>query len=168
MEKNAEYWIENLNMQRHPEGGYFVQTYKASHMLNRSALPLRYSGDRSISTTIYFLLTSDNFSSLHWLASDEMWHFYTGSPLTVYMISPEGERSELQLGSNFDEGQKFQGMVPAGYWFGSKVNAKNSYALVGCTVSPGFEFEDFKLADRRVLSEQFPQHKELIEMLTRM
>jgi len=168
MKKTAAYWIEKLNMQPHPEGGYFVQTYKSPEMINRAALPQRYEGDRSFSTAIYFLLTGENFSTLHWLASDEMWHFYYGDPLTVYMISPEGKRQELLLGPEMENGQQFQGMVPAGYWFGSKVSDPEGYALVGCTVSPGFEFDDFKLAKREALIAQFPKHQDLITMLTRV
>ncbi|MEM1136293.1 MAG: cupin domain-containing protein [Bacteroidota bacterium] len=165
-EGNAIYWIEKLGLQKHPEGGYYKENYKSDEYYQSTYLPQRYGGDRSFSTGIYFLITSDDFSSLHKIASDEMWHFYSGSPLTIYAFN-DNHYFEIQLGSNFDAGQVFQAVVPAGYWFGSRTQEPNSYSLVGCTVAPGFDFDDFELAKRTSLQKSFPQHKKLIEQLTR-
>ena len=96
-----------------------------------------------------------------------MWHFYAGSPVAVHVISRGGKYSKILLGSNPDEGQVFQAVVPAGCWFGSHVADWKSWALVGCTVAPGFEFEDFEMAKRENLLGLYPKHRELIEKLTR-
>jgi predicted cupin superfamily sugar epimerase len=136
-------------------------------MVAAAHLPARYGGDRSYATAIYFLVRGGTFSALHRIQSDELWHYYAGSRLTVYVIHPEGHLEEIRLGPNFAAGETFQAVVPAGCWFGSKVHDADGYALVGCTVAPGFDFADFELADRSTLSQQFPQHTAVIEALTR-
>lgn len=165
--KSAAYWIKTLAMQPHPEGGYYREVYQSPERIPQSALPDRYSGDRSFGTSIYFLVEGGAFSALHRIASDEIWHFYAGSPLTVYTISPSGERKDIDLGPEPELGHVFQAMVPAGYWFGSSPHDRNSYALVGCTVAPGFDFADFTLAQRDDLIRQYPKHETLIRFLTR-
>jgi len=164
---DAKYWIEKLRLEPHPEGGYFRQTYKSDLTIANEALP-GFSGARAASTAIYFLLEGENFSAFHRLRSDEMWHFYAGSPLVVHVIDLAGDYSSLVLGSNPDAKQVFQSVVKAGCWFASEVQDHKSWALVGCTVAPGFEFEDFELAERQELTRQFPQHRELINKLTRV
>lgn len=198
---NAKYWIKKLRLEPHPEGGYFRQTYKSELIV-----PLPASGNiraidfhppaenagrvgqatgtpelvraRAASTAIYFLLDGGNFSAFHRLRSDEMWHFYAGSPLIVHVIEAAGEYSSILLGNDADAGQRFQAVVKAGCWFASEIEHSHfsqrrrevghaSYALVGCTVAPGFEFEDFELAKREELAGKFPRHRELIERLTR-
>lgn len=154
----AEYWIERLGLKPHPEGGYYAQTYRAAQTLPNG---------RPVATAIYFLLEHDNFSALHRLSSDEMWHFYAGDPLTVHLIEPEGSYRTLRLGPGLEPGQSFQGVVPAGCWFGATVERPGGYALVGCTVAPGFDFADFELAEREALTRLYPQHRTLIERLTR-
>jgi predicted cupin superfamily sugar epimerase len=163
---SANDWITHLNLQAHPEGGYYQETYRADDQLTVEGLPERYPGPRSASTGIYFLLKGDQVSHLHRIRSDEMWHFYAGTALTVHLINPAGDYHQLKLGPDFDAGQSFQGVVPAGCWFGASVDAPDGYALVGCTVAPGFDFEDFELADRRTLLNQYPAHQEIIERLT--
>ncbi len=163
----ASYWIRQLNLQRHPEGGYFSETYRSPEQITHTALPARYSGDRSYATGIYFLVEGGSFSALHRIQSDEMWHFYAGSTLTVYVIDPSGQLTEIYLGQNPEDGAVFQAVVKAGCWFGSKVKDPMGYALVGCTVAPGFDFADFELANRHELTAQFPQHTAIIRALTR-
>jgi len=163
--KDAQYWIHHLGLSPHPEGGYYRVTYKSDLTIVRSALPSSYQGDRSASTAIYFLLDEGNFSAFHRIASDEVWHFYAGSSLVVYVIDPEGNYSELHLGS--DEGEEFQAVVKAGCWFASRVRDAAGFALVGCTVAPGFDFADFELGVRSELIRAFPAHRKLIEELTR-
>jgi hypothetical protein len=134
----------------------------------RAALPRQFTGARSVSTAIYFLLEGENFSGFHRLRSDELWHFYTGNPLLVHVIEEEGRYSEIQLGTDLEAGQNWQAVVKAGCWFASCVRDPGSFALVGCTVAPGFEFEDFELGEREGLTRLFPQHRDLIQRFTRL
>jgi len=167
VEQNAQYWIDRLNLQAHPEGGHYREVYRAEDRIQAEGLPNRYGGSRSASTAIYYLLTSDEFSTLHRIQSDEVWHFHTGSPLTVHAIEPGGEYQTYRLGLNLDDGQEPMAVVAAGCWFGATVEEPNTYALVSCTVAPGFDFEDFELANREHLIRQYPQHTAIIERLTR-
>lgn len=162
--RDARFWIERLGLEPHPEGGHYRQTYKSPE--TTGTLPARYSGPRAFSTAIYFLLEHPEVSAFHRILSDEVWHFYDGGPLTVWMISPGGGLSTLHLGPGVENGQVFQGVVPAGYWFASAPDAPG-YTLVGCTVAPGFDFADFELAERAKLAAEYPQHRELIGKLTR-
>ena len=165
--RDATYWIRKLRLEPHPEGGYFRQTYVSDVMIARQALPKGFAAARAASTAIYFLLDGRNFSALHRLRSDEMWHFYAGSPLAVHVIAPDGKYSEIMLGCDLEEGQVPQAVVKAGCWFGSHVADWKSWALAGCTVAPGFDFDDFEMASREVLTRQYPQHGKLIGQLTR-
>jgi uncharacterized protein len=167
LDKTAQYWIEHLSLSRHPEGGYYSATYKSDLTLPHNALPPAFGGDRSASTAIYFLLDGKDFSAFHRIASDEVWHFYAGNALVVYVIDPDGQRSEVYLGSHPEGGEAFQGVVKAGCWFASRLQDGAGFALVGCTVAPGFEFADFELATKAKLSGIYPAHQELIEELTR-
>jgi uncharacterized protein len=166
MSQPASYWVEKYNMQPHPEGGYYAETYRASETIPQAALPARFSGDRSFSTAIYFLLEAHHFSALHRIQADEVWHFYAGGPLNVYVIGPTGEQRVIRLGSNPDQGEVFQAVVPAGCWFGSKPAEGTAYSLVGCTVAPGFDFADFELAERENLLKTYPHCQEVIQLLT--
>jgi predicted cupin superfamily sugar epimerase len=155
--RDGQYWIEHLGLSPHPEGGYYRVTYK-------SDLPVATDrGERAASTAIYFLLHGRDFSAFHRIASDELWHFYAGSALVVCVIDPDGSYSELHLGND----GVFQGVVKAGCWFASRLKDDASFALVGCTVAPGFDFADFELAARSELVRAYPQHQRLIEELTR-
>jgi predicted cupin superfamily sugar epimerase len=168
----AQHWIDRLNLEPHPEGGFYRQTYRASLILPHSALP-GHNGDRAASTAIYFLLAGDQFSAFHRLRSDEVWHFYAGSALVVHVIEPGGNYRQLLLGSNaasleqLQDIDQFQAVVPAGCWFGSSLRQPATYALAGCTVAPGFDFADFEMAKREELIAQYPQHGAIIEHLTR-
>ncbi len=166
MPKDAQYWIKNLNLLPHPEGGYFRQTYRADLAIAKEVLPPKFTGSRAASTAIYFLLDGENFSAFHRLRSDELWHFYSGSPLLVHVIAETGNYSQVVLGDP-EAGEVFQAVVKAGCWFASRLKDPKSFALVGCTVAPGFDFEDFELAKRSELTRLFPQHQNLIERLTR-
>lgn len=149
-------------MQAHPEGGYFKETYRSQEIVQN-----RNGKNRSAATGIYFLITSENFSAFHKIESDEMWHYYDGAPLSVYVINEQGELNTIRIGNKPERGEVLQAVVPAGCWFASRVDEENSYALVGCTVAPGFDFEDFVLADRFDLIKKFPQHEKVIKELTK-
>lgn len=165
--RDADYWVERLELAEHPEGGYFRRTYRSKEEISRDCLPSRFSGPRPLSTSIYFLLKGSQFSALHRIKSDELWHFYTGSSLTIHVIDPAGSLTRLKLGNDLEKGEAFQGLVVADCWFGATVDDPASYSLVGCTVAPGFDFEDFELGSRKALIDQHPQHRPVIERLTR-
>ena len=167
MKKDSAYWIKKLDLKKHPEGGYFRQTYQSKEMIAGNALPNRFIEARPISTAIYYLLNGNEFSAFHRLKSDELWHFYTGSSLTLHLIAPDGKYFQIKLGNNIDNGELFQEVIKAGCWFGATVNDFFSYSLVGCTVAPGFSFKDFEIGNRKALIELYPKHKIIIEKLTR-
>ena len=156
MTKAADYWIDHLSLQPHPEGGYYAETYRAASVDNK----------RAASTGIYFLLGRRDISRFHRIDADEMWHFYAGDSLIIHMIDPQGHYSSFRLGSNAEIGERFQAVVPAGCWFGAEVVMGGDYGLVGCTVAPGFEFSGFELADCEALTKQFPNHSQIIQKLT--
>jgi uncharacterized protein len=159
----AAYFIEKLQLQKHPEGGYFRETYRSEENILQPHLPKRFHGNRSFATAIYFLLNGNEFSAFHKILSDETWHFYAGSPVTVYMIDEQGNFSQQTIGSNPEKGETFQFTIPANTWFAAEVNDKTGFCLAGCTVTPGFDFADFQLAEKAALLQQFPQHQSLIE-----
>lgn len=167
MNHTAAYFVEKLKMQLHPEGGWFKETYRSEEVVLGEHLPNRFGDARHFSTAIYFLLEGKQFSAFHRIKSDEMWHFYYGGPLHVYVINEEGQLHIIKLGSNPEAGEEFQAVVKAGCWFASKPAVENSFALVGCTVSPGFDFQDFEMANRNDLVAKYPQHTEIIMSLTR-
>lgn len=167
MIRDGSYWVEKLHLEPHPEGGFFRQTYRSDLAIAPKALPPGFTGARAASTAIYFLLEGENFSAFHRLRSDEMWHFYAGSPLILHLISMAGDYSSILLGSDPDAGQNFQAVVRAGCWFASHVADWKGWALVGCTVAPGFDFRDFEIAQRADLVRDYPQHQVIIERLTR-
>jgi predicted cupin superfamily sugar epimerase len=162
----AARWIERLDLRPHREGGYFRETYRAAESVARAALPPRYDGPRAFMTAIYFLLPGGEISALHRLRSDELWFFHAGSALTVVTLAEDGALVETRLGPDVDRGERWQTIVGAGHWFGAMVEAAHSFALVGCTVAPGFEFADFELGERGALVRRFPQHRATIERLT--
>ena len=164
--RTADDWIRALDLQPHPEGGFFREIYRAGEKIGQAALPPRYAGERSFSTSIYFLLTNGQPSRFHRLKSDEIWHFYEGSPVVVHTFRPGGAYAAITLGRAASAGQVFQTVIRAGGWFGAEILAPDSFALVGCTIAPGFEFDDFEPGRREDLLAVFPAHREIIERLT--
>ena len=159
--------IQRYDLEPHPEGGWFKQTYKSNEQIAADALPERFSASRAFSTAIYFLLEKGNFSAFHRIKSDECWHFYAGDPLLIFIIEQNGELKVISLGSDHEKGQSLQYIVPANCWFASRPAPESEYCFVGCTVSPGFEFEDFELADATELAVMYSQHKSIIIELCR-
>ncbi|RYG27822.1 MAG: cupin domain-containing protein [Chitinophagaceae bacterium] len=164
---SAHSWIQHLQMTRHVEGGWYSEMYRSSLSLPASAISPGFTGDRSTCTHIYFLLEKENFSAFHRIRSDEIWHFYSGDPITVYEIDSSGELIEHILGNDPSSDHALCCVVKAGNWFASRVKPGGEYGLVGCTVAPGFDFADFELAKKDVLQKEFPQHKDLIGSLCR-
>jgi predicted cupin superfamily sugar epimerase len=167
MRHDAAYWMEKLQLSNHVEGGAFREVYRSELVIPRHSLPLFFQGDRSSATHIYFLLVKDQFSAFHRIASDEVWHFYSGDPLLVYEITHSGRLVTHCLGGDPEKAETFFTVVRAGSWFASALADTGEFALAGCTVAPGFDFADFELADRKALAGQYPQHAELIRRLTR-
>jgi predicted cupin superfamily sugar epimerase len=149
------------------EGGYYVETYRAAEKLSASVLPQRYTGTRNISTAILYLLTPETFSAMHRVKSDEVFHFYLGDPVTMLMLGPKGKSQIVTLGQDILNGQELQQMIPAGIWQGCCLKDGGKFALMGTTVAPGFEFDDYEHAEKNELLEKYPQQKELILRLVR-
>lgn len=159
--------INKLQLLPHPEGGYFKEVYRSEGLINNDSLNSDFSGKRNYSTSIYFLLTSNNFSAFHRINQDEIWHFYKGSPIKLHVISKKGDYKNVIIGNDLEKEQTLQYIVPAKCWFAAEVINQDAFSLVGCTVSPGFDFDDFELAERNALISKFPQHKAHILKLTR-
>jgi len=166
MPDDAQIWIDRLDLEAHPEGGYYREIYRTEEHIPAAVLPARFDDGRDVAALIYFLLPGPSFSALHRIRQDEVWHFYTGAPITLHQIAPDGTYVTCTLSRAVDDGHRLHTVVPAGTWFGATV-ATDDYALVGCTTAPAFDFADFELADRAALIEDYPQHRTLIERLTR-
>lgn len=164
MKSRIEELIKKLNLQPHPEGGYYTEVYRSEGIIETDDDD--FPDGRQFSTSIYYLLGSGDQSHFHRIKSDEVWHHYEGSSITIHLISKTGSYRKLHIGKDLESGQKPQHTVPAGSWFGVTVDEPESYALCGCTVSPGFDFDDFVMADRNDLLDQFPGHEEIIKKLT--
>ena len=158
---NADYWIQHLKMEKHPEGGF----YKSSFVSGDKFEPATHTEPRQFYTSIYFLLRSQDVSHFHRLKSDELWYFHAGSPLTVHMIDEEGTYRQSKIGLNIEIGESLQVMVPKGSIFGSTVDQPDDYSLVGCMVSPGFDFADFEFFTQQQLMADYPQHEKIIKQL---
>ncbi len=158
----------HLNLAPHPrEGGYFVQTWKSEEMIPRSALDPRYSGPRAAGTAIYYLLEPGTFSEMHRLASDEVFHFYLGDPVEMLQLWPDRSSRRVMLGHDLAAGMNVQTVVPENIWQGSRLVSGGRFALLGCTVSPGFDYEDYEAGGGEELIRHWPQERELIRLLTR-
>jgi len=183
--RTAEYWIERLRLRLHPEGGYFRETYRSPEFIAKTDLPKRYKDRRSLATAIYFLLRGNQFSAFHRLKSDEIWHFYDGAAISIFVIGKNGRLMTAQLGLNAEKGELPQFIIKAGSWFAAALAIQNPkskipnyqpqtgplvagkyYALIGCTVTPGFDFADFEIGNRLKLRRKFPKHGALINKLT--
>ncbi|MGY6529024.1 MAG: cupin domain-containing protein [Cyanobacterium sp.] len=163
---NAAYWIKQLNLQKHPEGGYYRETYRSHDTIKKDGLSSRVIESRNCSTAIYYLLSGAEFSAFHRLKSDEIFHFYSGTPLQVHVLTPSGEYKSVLLGDITGNNPIFQLVINQGDWFASEVSQPDSYSLIGCTVSPGFDFTDFELATTDKLINQYPKYQKLITRLT--
>ena len=165
IKKDAQYWITHLQLIAHPEGGYYRETYRSDMIIPPNAMSETFSGARSISTAIYFLLADSQRSAFHRICSDELWHFHFGESLVIHIITADGELRSVRLGAHIEQGDAFQVTVPANCWFAAEVVGPESFGLCSCTVAPGFDFDDFELADASVLSQMYPQHTALIRRM---
>jgi predicted cupin superfamily sugar epimerase len=155
---------EKLGLERHPERGYYRETYRSSTGVQSD----RHGGRRAASTAIYFLVTANEPATfLHRLISDEVFHLYDGGPLEILRLFPDGEWDVAVLGMHLDAGERPQIVIPAGTWFGTELRAGASHCLVGCTVAPGFEFPDLELAQGPELEARYPAAADRIRRMSR-
>ena len=166
MSLDSQRWIDHLKLTKHIEGGYFTEAYQSDLILSTGQLPGQFTSARHCCTHIYFLLEEDQFSAFHRIKSDELWHFYAGDALIVYEIDASGILTEHVLGQDPAAHRLFT-CIKAGSWFGARLEGNGKYALVGCTVAPGFDYDDFEMGNRDFLVKQFPLHAVLINSLTR-
>jgi predicted cupin superfamily sugar epimerase len=166
MHPEAERLVATLGLQPHPEGGYYRETW-------RSALSTEFDGTgggpvgpRSCGTAIFYLLAGEDVSRLHRLKADEIFHLYAGGPLAIHILAEGSGYRTVTLGADLEAGQVFQAVIPAGCWFGASLVEPGTFALVGCTVAPGFDFADFEMGDRNALLDVFAEHEEIIRRLT--
>lgn len=162
--------IELLDLQPLPvEGGHFRQTYRSEESVPGNALPDRYQREKLLCTAIYYLLTTDpdSFSALHRLPTDEIYHFYLGDPLEMLLLFPHGDSAVVRLGPDLRAGQQVQFVVPGEVWQGARLAPGGSFALMGTTMAPGYDEQDYMGGDRSELSRRYPERAELIALLTR-
>jgi predicted cupin superfamily sugar epimerase len=163
----ADEIIRLLNLKPHPsEGGLFTETYRSEEAIAKDALPVRYRADRCLATAVYYMLTPESFSAMHRLKSDEIFHFYLGDPVTMLQLRPDGSSEIIALGRDIQRREKLQVVVKRGLWQGMYLNEGGEFALLGATVSPGFEYDDFELGVRDKLVKQYPLQREMITRLT--
>ena len=158
---DAAYWIERLSLLPHPEGGYYKEVFRSGQQITRV-------GDSAVlqaCTSIYYLLEGADYSGFHKIASDELWYFHKGMPLTVHVISKEGKHEAMELSGQ--PGGQLSLVVPGGLWFAAELPSKTGYTLVSCAVSPGFEFSEFEMAEREELMKSYPGNEELFGRLCR-
>ncbi len=166
MIKPAKYWIEKLKLEKHPEGGWFKEVYRSDEKISEDGLPDYFAGSRNISTSIYYLLEGKDFSAFHRIKSDEIWHFYTGNSALEILWIEDGILKTQLLGNQTDDNNVFQFVVPKKTWFAARLKSEAGYALMGCTVSPGFHFDDFEMAGKELLNE-YPEFEDEIKDLIR-
>ena len=157
-----------LNLRPHPcEGGWYTRTYESGERIPASAFAdARYPGPRLTATAIYYLLEPGTFSEMHRLRSDELFHFYMGDPVEMLQLLPGGEGNVLHIGTDLAAGQRPQVLAPRLVWQGSRLLPGGQWALLGCTVGPGFEFEDYEAGERDALIRDWPRFAGLIDGLT--
>ncbi len=159
MEQSAQHWIDELNLQPHPEGGFYAEVFRAEESV-------QFDGkERSALTSIYYLLEKEDFSGFHRIGSPELWYFHAGSPITIHVLHPSGKLESITL--SHQKGHQLQCAVPAGAWFSAEIPSKEGYVLVSCAVAPGFEFWDFEMADNEVLKREFGEHGGILGRLCR-
>ncbi|NDV18237.1 cupin domain-containing protein [Pseudodesulfovibrio sp. JC047] len=159
--------IDLLGLTPHPEeGGWFLETHRSEEFFSQKNLPSRYDGDRCYSTAIYYLLTPETYSHMHCLKTDEIFHFYAGAPCEMIQLHQDGSGQTILLGNDLVAGQRPQVRVPGSSWQGMRLVPGGTFALMGCSVAPGFEYVDYTHGERQSLVEAFPAFAEAIIRLT--
>ena len=161
MGQNAETIVKMLSLTKHPEGGFYKEIYRSSTEVEFQ----EFTGKRNLATGIYYLLEQDDFSAFHRIKSDETWHFYDGEPMEVIEIDTDGGLTLTLIGNDLMMGDVPQYTVKAGNWFCAR--SRGEFSFVGCTVYPGFDFQDFEMAKRKELLSQYPEYSDVINLFTR-
>ncbi|WP_339869831.1 cupin domain-containing protein [uncultured Algoriphagus sp.] len=160
VKERIAFLVDALSLIPHPEGGFYAETYRSGETIPTE------TGQRNLTTAIYFLLTSENVSKFHRIKSDELWFFHEGSNLTIHALTEKGHQ-QFSLGIPSSKNSIApQHLVRANTIFGSSVDSPESYALVSCVVSPGFDFMDFELYEAEDLLEKYPDASPIIKRLT--
>lgn len=162
MKHTAAYWIKQLELLSHPEGGYYREIYRAQETIEEDSLPKRFSGNRNYSTAIYYLLEKGDFSCFHRIKSDEIWHHYAGGVIHIYYLENNNIKL-LKLGLDIEKGESPVCIVPKDTWFAAEPSPNTDYALAGCTVAPGFDFQDFEMAEQEQLKKYLELDAKLIQ-----
>jgi hypothetical protein len=157
--------IQLLKLIPHPEGGYYREVYRSDEIVKKESLPIRYNGNRSVSTSIYYMLVGEQVSRFHRLKSDEIWHFYLGSQLIIHILDHKSGYEKITVGNDLNNGELPQLIIQKEKYFSAEVSDKNSFSLIGCTVAPGFDFNDFEFGQEEKLINSFPEYAELIKRL---
>lgn len=165
MHPSVHQLVTHFQMESHPEGGYYKEVYRSKGVLALQSETGLIS--RHYCTSIYFLLPGNTFSAFHRIKSDELWHFYAGDPIEIFVLNKDKKLEVILLGNRPERGEVFQAVVEGGCWFASRTSNQEGYGLAGCTVSPGFDFEDFEMAERAQLLQEFPGYETIIQELTR-
>jgi uncharacterized protein len=161
-QQSAEDYIRNLDLQPHPEGGFYREIYRSEHTLFTQHNETESPPERNLLTSIYFLLHNGDTSCFHRLKSDEIWYFHAGDPIAIHTIDAQKSYRCVMLGPDAGHGEVPQMIIPAGTLFGAGPAVKNGFTLVGCAVAPGFDFRDFEMFDPLELLQLYPQHEEII------
>jgi predicted cupin superfamily sugar epimerase len=159
--------IQHLELKPHPEGGFYKEIYKSGDFVDENCLSENFNAKRRFCTSIYYLLSAGDFSAFHRIKSDELWHYYAGGNIILHLLDTEKGYQKKILGNQLDTNGSFQVIVPANTWFAAEVLEGDLFSLAGCTVSPGFDFDDFELADKNKLLQEFPGYADLIKQLCR-
>ena len=162
MSSRIDYLVHRLSLQPHPEGGFYAPAFRSEQQIETTSLNGNWKGPRSLYSSIFFLLTANHHSSWHRIASDEIWHLYEGDDICVHILHPDGTYSLERL-SNKAGKEKFSAIVKAGCWFASHCEGALGYALSGCTLAPGFDFEDFELGNTQELIKVYPEYAKIIK-----
>ena len=166
---SADRIIELLDLQPLPiEGGHFRQSYRSGESVSGDALPARYQRKKQLCSAIYYLLTSDpdSFSAMHRLPTDEIYHFYLGDPIEMLLLGPDGTTELVQLGPDLLSGHQVQFVVPRGVWQGSRLVSGGRFALLGTTMAPGYDEQDYVAGEPTELIRRYPDRAQLIRSLT--
>ncbi len=160
---NAENWKQKLQLKAHPEGGFYREIYRSDESIAGDALPARFGGNRKFATSIYYFLGQNDFSAFHKIKQDEIWHHYDGGCCELFILFNDGSIMKKLLGKDAGEDCTPQVVIPRNTWFAARPAQNVSFCLMGCTVSPGFDFDDFHMADVEELAAEFPSHEQLIK-----
>ena len=161
MENNARYWINKLNLQAHPEGGFYKEVFRSQIEVTVA----NSNKQKQAITSIYYLLAGDDYSGFHRIKSDEIWYLHTGVPLVIHVLNDAGLLQSIELSDT--ETGRLSAVIPAGLWFAAEIPSKQGFCLASCAVAPGFDFSEFEMAEKGALSESYPQYKDLIAKLCR-